>query len=37
MNSLMQQLFMIPAFRKSILEVDDPNYGKESNDDNVLY
>ena len=37
MNSIMQQLFMIPSFRKSIIEVDDPNFGKESNDDNVLY
>lgn len=37
MNSLMQQLFMIPAFRKAILEVDDPNYGKESDKENTLH
>jgi len=33
----MQQLFMIPTFKKSILEVEDPNFGKELNDENVLY
>lgn len=37
MNSIMQQLFMIPTFKKSIMEVDDSNYGKEPNDENVLY
>jgi len=37
MNSIMQQLFMIPTFRKAILEVEDSNYGKESNEENVLY
>jgi hypothetical protein len=33
----MQQLFMIPTLRKSILEVEDMNFGKEENDENVLY
>jgi ubiquitin carboxyl-terminal hydrolase 9/24 len=36
MNSIMQQLFMIPTFRKAILEVEDVNYGKESDEENVL-
>lgn len=33
----MQQLFMIPTFRKSMLEVEDMFYDKEPNDENVLY
>jgi len=27
---------MIPTFRKAILEVEDVNYGKESDEENVL-
>ena len=34
MNSLMQQLFMIPTFRKSILEVNDE---ERAGDENPLY
>ena len=45
MNSIMQQLFMIPTFRKAILEVEDSNFGKgksgtagpENEDDNMLH
>lgn len=37
MNSLMQQLFMQPQFRKLILEVPDKEYGKVEDADNVLY
>ena len=33
----MQQLFMIPAFKKSILEVEDSNLGKEPPEENVLH
>lgn len=33
----MQQLYMIPAFRKLMLEVEDAKFGKEPNSDNVLY
>ena len=28
---------MIPSFRKAILEVEDSNYGKEPNSENVIY
>ena len=34
MNSLMQQLFMIPLFRKSILEVTDD---EKAGDENPLH
>ena len=37
MNSIMQQLFMIPTFKKAILEVEDSSFGKEPEDDNVLH
>lgn len=38
MNSIMQQLFMIPTFRKAILEVEDSNFGKSgAEDDNMLH
>ena len=37
MNSIMQQLYMIPAFRKAMLEVDDSKFGVEPNDQNALY
>jgi hypothetical protein len=30
-------MFMIPTFRKAILEVEDSNFGKEPNDENVLH
>ena len=36
MNSMMQQLYMIPSFRKALLEVEDPFFGKEPNEENVL-
>jgi ubiquitin carboxyl-terminal hydrolase 9/24 len=32
MNSIMQQLYMIPTFRKSILEVEDTEYGVQKED-----
>lgn len=28
---------MLPTFRKAILEVEDANFGKESNEENVLH
>jgi ubiquitin carboxyl-terminal hydrolase 9/24 len=37
MNSIMQQLFMIPSFRKAILEVEDKNAKNEPPNQNVLY
>jgi len=37
MNSIMQQLFMIPSFRKAILEVQDKNVLNEQPNENVLY
>lgn len=37
MNSIMQQLFMIPSFRKAILEVQDKNVSNEPSSENVLY
>jgi hypothetical protein len=37
MNSIMQQLFMIPSFRKAILEVQDKNVSNEPPSENVLY
>lgn len=37
MNSLTQQLFMIPSFRNFILEVEDKNQVISKKDDNVLY
>jgi hypothetical protein len=33
----MQQLFMIPAFRKAILEVEDRNIDKQPVEENVLH
>ena len=36
MNSLLQQLYMIPTFRNDILQVDDPNK-KLNPEDNILY
>lgn len=37
MNSLTQQLFMIPSFRNFVLEVEDKNQAISKKDDNVLY
>jgi ubiquitin carboxyl-terminal hydrolase 9/24 len=37
MISLMQQLYMIPSFRESILAVDDPKKNETPKEDNVLY
>ena len=36
MNSVLQTLFMIPAFKKAMLEVQDPQIGVP-NSENVLY
>ena len=37
MNCIMQQLFMIPTFRKALLEVEDSNIGKEQPEENPLH
>lgn len=37
MNSLLQQFYMIPSFRKSLLEVQDRNFSKVAKEDNLLY
>ena len=37
MNSIMQNLYMIPAFRKLIIEVEDRKVGEEPPEDNVLH
>lgn len=37
MNSLMQQFYMIPSFRKDIMEVEDRNFDKGPKEDNMLY
>mgnify|MGYP003576803645 CR=1 FL=1 len=37
MNSTIQQLYMIPTFRKSILEVEDRSVETTPKDDNILY
>ena len=37
MNSLLQQLFMIPSFRNTILSIDDPQKGEVEEQDNLLY
>ena len=36
MNSIMQNLFMIPSFRKAMLEVEDKNHHNEPESENVL-
>lgn len=36
MNSIMQQLFMIPTFRKALLEVEDTNFGNQPIEENPL-
>lgn len=36
MNSLNQQLFMIPGFRNDILSVQDPNNNKDTDEDNLF-
>lgn len=37
MNSIIQQLFMIPAFRKAIIEVEDRNLDNQPSEENVLH
>ena len=37
MNSILQQLFIMPAFRKAILEVEDSRFGQDPPDENPLY
>jgi len=37
MNSLLQQLFMIPSFRNDILAVEDPKKNKVDPEENMLY
>ena len=38
MTSLIQQLYMIPSFRKEILECIDPNFEKQqTKEDNLIY
>lgn len=37
MNSLMQQLYMIPSFRNFVLEVEDKNFAVTKKEDNMLY
>ncbi len=37
MNSFMQQLYMIPFFRHSIVSCQDPNFKQENIDEDLLY
>ena len=37
MNSTLQQLYMIPSFRKAIMDVEDKQYKISSKEDNILY
>jgi hypothetical protein len=37
MNSIMQQLYMIPDFRKAIIEVEDRHHDQQSAEENVLF
>lgn len=37
MNSQLQQLYMIPAFRKVVMEVEDLNFESTPREDNILY
>lgn len=37
MNSLLQQLYMIPSFRRCILSCEDKDYEKGSCEDNLMY
>ena len=37
MNSTLQQLYMIPSFRKAIMNVEDKQYKITSKEDNILY
>ena len=37
MNSLMQQLYMIPSFRNFILEIEDKGFDPTTKEDNVIY
>lgn len=36
MNSINQQLFMIPGFRNDVLSIKDPNNGKDTDEDNMF-
>lgn len=36
MNSINQQLFMIPGFRNDVLSIKDPNNGKDKDEDNMF-
>ena len=36
MNSLNQQLFMIPTFRNDVLSIKDPNHDKQPDEDNMF-
>lgn len=37
MNSLVQQLFMIPSFRNFVIDVEDRNFSPLTKEDNALY
>ena len=37
MNSTLQQLYMIPTFRKAIMDVEDLQYKTTPREDNILY
>lgn len=37
MNSILQQLFLIPTFRKAILEVEDRHADEQPQSENVLH
>lgn len=37
MNSTIQQLYMVPSFRKAILEVEDRTPATTPKEDNILY
>jgi ubiquitin carboxyl-terminal hydrolase 9/24 len=37
MNSFLQQIFMIPSFREAVFAVDDPQFSKLKQEDNLLY
>ena len=37
MNSTIQQLYMIPSFRRAVLEVEDKSLNTVPKEDNILY
>jgi ubiquitin carboxyl-terminal hydrolase 9/24 len=37
MNGFLQQIFMIPSFREAVFAVDDPQFTKVKQEDNLLY